>query len=78
MYRRLSILIALVATRAIATPAAAITNGQPDNGAHPYVGQLLFYVPDAQDSRFDDPGAWYNCSGTLVSATVVLTAGHCT
>ncbi len=29
----------------IATSAAAITNGQPDNGAHPYVGQLLFYVP---------------------------------
>ena len=77
MLRRLGILVALVATLAIAAPAAAITNGQPDNGEHPFVGQFLFYVPDAQDSRFDDPGAWFTCSGTLVSPTVVLTAGHC-
>ncbi len=78
MFKRFSILVALVATFALAAPVAAITNGQPDNGEHPYVGQLLFYVPDVQDSRFDDPGAWFNCSGTLVSPTVVLTAGHCT
>jgi hypothetical protein len=25
-----------------------------------------------------DPGGWFNCSGTLISPTVVLTAGHCT
>ena len=29
-------------------------------------------------SRFSDPGGWFNCSGTLISPTVVLTAGHCT
>jgi hypothetical protein len=59
-------------------PAGAITNGTPDNGAHPYVGELLFYVPDEIDPRFTDPGAWFSCTGTLVSPTVLLTAGHCT
>ena len=61
-----------------AAPAQAIVNGQPDGGEHPYVGQLLFYVPDAVDSRFDDPGSWFTCSGTLLNKTVVVTAGHCT
>ena len=42
------------------------------------VGQLFFYVPDAVDPRFSDPGAYFTCSGTLISPTVVLTAGHCT
>jgi hypothetical protein len=56
----------------------AIPYGQPDGNAHPYVGELLFYVPDDVDPRFADPGSWYTCSGTLVSPTVVVTAGHCT
>jgi hypothetical protein len=58
--------------------AGAITNGQPDNGAHPYVGELLFYVPDEIDPRFNDPGSWFTCSGTLLNSTIVVTAGHCT
>lgn len=58
--------------------AQAITNGTPDDGAHPYVGQLLFFEPDATDSRFSDPGGWFNCSGTLLDATHVVSAGHCT
>jgi hypothetical protein len=61
-----------------AAPAQAIVNGVPDEREHPFVGQLFFYVPDANDSRFDDPGAWYSCSGTLVNPTTVVTAGHCT
>ena len=54
-------------------------NGTPDGGPSiPYVGELLFYVPDAADSRFDDPGGWFTCSGTLLNSTIVVTAGHCT
>jgi hypothetical protein len=71
-------LAGLALAAAAAVPVWAITNGQPDAGEHPYVGQLLFYVPDAVDSRFTTPGAWFNCSGTLLTPTVVLTAGHCT
>jgi hypothetical protein len=78
---RKKILIAVLAVIAMvgwATPAQAIVNGQPDEGEHPFVGQLLFYVPDDIDSRFDDPGGWFTCTGTLLDATTVLTAGHCT
>ncbi len=47
-----------------------IVNGAPDAGRHRYVGLLVFE---------DRPGhpAW-GCSGSLLSRTVVLTAGHCT
>jgi len=51
-------------------PANAITNGQPDEGDHPYVGLLVFDVAPGQP-------AW-RCSGALIAPTVVLTAGHCT
>lgn len=78
MLRRLPLLLALVASLAFAAPAAAITNGEPDGNAHPQVGQLLFYVPDVPSSTFDDPGGWFNCTGTLLNGTIVVTAGHCT
>lgn len=78
MHRKFTLPLALVALLVVATPAAAITNGQPDNGAHPQVGQLLFYVPDAPSSTFPDPGGWFNCTGTLLDGTSVLSAGHCT
>ncbi len=69
--RKTAIVLVLVLTLLLATAglAAAITNGQPDNGRHPYVGLLVFDV--------DGAPAW-RCSGTLLSPTVVLTAGHCT
>jgi hypothetical protein len=49
----------------LVTPGAAITGGQPDRNRHPYVGLLLA------------PGLTF-CSGTLISADAILTAGHCT
>ena len=73
-----ALLAGVVLTVALAAPVGAITNGQPDDEEHPYVGELFFYVPDEEDDRFDDPGSWFNCTGTLLSPTVVLTAGHCT
>lgn len=78
MRPRIALLAALLAVLVAVAPATAITNGAPDGGEHPYVGQLLFYDPDAPSSVFPDPGGWFSCSGTLVSPTVVLTAGHCT
>ena len=56
----------------------AVPHGVPDALEHAYVGQLFFYIPDEVDSRFTDPGAWFSCSGSLISPTVLVTAGHCT
>jgi V8-like Glu-specific endopeptidase len=51
--------------------AQAIINGEPDTGpnAHPYVGA---YVAKVKGKLLAV------CSGTLISARVFLTAGHCT
>jgi hypothetical protein len=76
--RRFALIAGVIATLALAAPVGAITNGQSDGGEHPYVGQLFFYDADDVDSRFDDPGGWFNCSGTLIDDSIVLTAGHCT
>jgi V8-like Glu-specific endopeptidase len=63
-------LAAGVLTLGAAPPAAAIVNGAPDGNAHPYVGGLV------ADQAYSD-GTWLYCSGTLISASVVLTAAHC-
>ena len=62
----LSSLVALAALAA-AVPAVAVTFGSPDGNAHPHVGNLLFERPDG----------YYSCTGTMLSPTVMLTAGHC-
>ncbi|WP_225754490.1 trypsin-like serine protease [Actinotalea sp. Marseille-Q4924] len=53
-----------------ASPAAAIRYGEPDNEEHPYVGIMV-----ADDA---DGTPMWRCSGTLISPTIFLTAGHCT
>jgi V8-like Glu-specific endopeptidase len=50
--------------------AAAVTNGELDGDGHPYVGLMV-----AQDV---DGNPLWRCSGTLLSPTLYLTAGHCT
>jgi hypothetical protein len=51
-------------------PAHAITDGELDGDGHPFVGLMV-----AQDAAGNP---LWRCSGTLLSATVFLTAGHCT
>lgn len=53
-----------------AVPAVAITNGELDDGRHPYVGLMV-----ADDV---DGNPLWRCSGTLISPTLYLTTGHCT
>lgn len=69
--KRLTILASVVVLLfLVVTPVAAITYGEPDGNEHPFVGLVGFY---------DAGGNWlWRCSGTLVSPTVLLTAGHCT
>jgi Trypsin len=59
-----ALVLALTATAGV----QAITFGENDNGRHPFVGSL---VGDFQGNTFQ------LCSGTMVSSTVFVTAGHC-
>ena len=64
----LSLGVVLVLLLSTHRTALAITNGIPDGNQHPYVGLLIF----------TDGESYWRCSGSLLSPTVVLTAGHCT
>ncbi|MFL5955753.1 MAG: trypsin-like serine protease [Gaiellaceae bacterium] len=68
--RRATVLIGLVVALlgAFAASASAVVNGSPDNGRHPYVGVAVWFAPS---------GGREVCSGSLVSATVFVTAAHC-
>ena len=60
----IAILVLMVA------PVGAVTDGELDGNRHPYVGLMV-----AQTAA----GApLWRCSGTLLSPTLFLTAGHCT
>ena len=55
---------------ATAAPAAAITGNYVEDYEHPYVGLV---------TTFDADGEFLGrCSGSLLTPTVFLTAGHCT
>ena len=60
-------LVLVVGVVVTAQPAAAIVGGQRDE-VHTNVGLV----------RFTTESGRFRCSGTLISPTVVLTAGHCT
>lgn len=51
-------------------PVSAITDGDFDGEGHPYVGIMV--------AKNDAGRPMWRCSGTLISPTLFLTAGHCT
>jgi hypothetical protein len=65
---RTIVAIAAVLMAFTATPALAVTDGELDGNGHPYVGLMV-----AQD---DGGNPLWRCSGTLISPTLFLTAGH--
>jgi V8-like Glu-specific endopeptidase len=70
MSKKLVAAAVLAAVATAAGAALAVTNGGPDGNGHPNVGAVL--APHAYSD-----GTWTTCSGTLISATVFLTAAHC-
>jgi Trypsin len=66
----LFLIVVLVVALVVPTSVLAITNGQPDGNAHPYVGIAIQFIPDM-------PGFVNVCSGAALSSTVFLTAAHC-
>ena len=68
---RILAILAVVMTVLVASfgSVKAITYGELDGNDHPFVGLLVFDVDGSPSHR---------CSGTLLSPTVMLTAGHCT
>src|SRR4051812_40280365 len=63
------IVLALVTTGLVAAPAGAITGHFVPDFEHEYVGLIVFYDEDGEFVQ--------RCTGSLISPTVFLTAGHC-
>jgi len=69
--RRIMVPVALIfaMTGLAATPSGAITGNFVPDFQHRYVGLIVFY---------DESGTFvHRCTGSLISPTVFLTAGHC-
>jgi hypothetical protein len=60
----------LIALALVVTPVFAITGNWIVDNEHPYVGLVAFYDVNGEF-------VW-RCSGSLISPTKFLTAGHCT
>ena len=65
----LALLVAMAASVA-AVPVGAVTDGELDGEGHPHVGLMIAQTADGTPL--------WRCSGTLLSPTLFLTAGHCT
>ena len=67
--RSLRLAVATIVAVGLSVTVLAVRFGVPDDGEHPYVGLVVFY-DDALVPQ-------WRCTGTLISPTVLLTAGHC-
>ena len=67
--KRLVLTAVVVLMLVMVTPVAAITGNWVEDFDHPYVGLVVFY--DANGEFI------WRCSGSLISPTKLLTAGHC-
>ena len=70
-----SLVLAGTLMAAFAPSASAITGNYQEDFEHDYVGLIAFYT--TPDPETGDPFS-HRCSGTLISPTVMVTAGHCT
>lgn len=72
MRRMNGLMVSVVLAMAVCavSPVGAVTDGALDGEAHPYVGLMV-----AQDAAGNP---LWRCTGTLLSPTLFLTAGHCT
>jgi V8-like Glu-specific endopeptidase len=79
--KKIVITLVMVLVLALSTVGivGAITDGEPDGEGHPYVGLMVAQatIYDADGNILTRTPLW-RCSGTLLSPTVFLTAGHCT
>jgi hypothetical protein len=67
-----AVVLAIAAVLALTTavPAGAVTGDYAKDTEHPFVGLVVFYGPTGEFH--------HRCSGSLLTPTVFLTAGHCT
>jgi hypothetical protein len=73
--RRVSVFVSALAAAGLlvslaVAPAGAITHGSLDGDDHPMVGLMTAHAEGGE--------YLWRCSGTLISPTVFVTAGHCT
>ena len=65
----------VIGTLGVAPSASAITGNYQKDFDHDFVGLMVFYTdPDPETGDIFS----HRCSGTLISPTLMVTAGHCT